>query len=76
MGVIWHLVIMAWHTLMRNKVQTLLAMLGVTVGVGALVTSMALGKGAQEAIKDQLLAAGANMIVVNSGNYQVERAGA
>ncbi len=76
MSVIWHLVIMAWHTLMRNKVQTLLAMLGVTVGVGALVTSMALGKGAQEAIKEQLLAAGANMIVVNSGNYQVERAGA
>lgn len=76
MGFAVHLIGLAWHALMRNKAQTLLAMLGVTVGVGALVTSMALGRGAQEAIKDQLLAAGANMIIVNSGNYEVERAGA
>ena len=76
MGFAMHLIGLAWHALMRNKAQTLLAMLGVMVGVGALVTSMALGRGAQEAIKDQLLAAGANMIIVNSGNYEVERAGA
>ncbi len=76
MSAMVQVVLMAWNALMRNKVQTLLAMLGVMVGVGALVTSMALGKGAQEAIKDQLLAAGANMIIINSGNYQVERAGA
>tara|TARA_R110002167_G_scaffold49184_6_gene144297 strand:- start:63085 stop:64596 length:1512 start_codon:yes stop_codon:yes gene_type:complete len=76
MGFATHLIALAWQALMRNKAQTLLAMLGVTVGVGALVTSMALGRGAQEAIKDQLLAAGANMIIVNSGNYQTERAGA
>lgn len=76
MGFTVHLITLAWHALMRNKAQTLLAMLGVTVGVGALVTSMALGRGAQEAIKEQLLAAGANMIIVNSGNYQMERAGA
>lgn len=65
---------LALAALRRNWMQTMLAMLGVTVGVGALVASMALGRGAQEEIKDQLLAAGANMIVVTAGNYQVERA--
>jgi putative ABC transport system permease protein len=64
---------LAVQSLQRNRIQTGLAMLGVVVGVGALVTSMALGRGAQEAIKDQLLAAGANMIVVTAGNYQLQR---
>jgi putative ABC transport system permease protein len=48
-------------------------MLGMTVGVGALVTSIALGRGAQDAINDQLRAAGANMIIVTAGNYQTQR---
>lgn len=69
-----HFLTLAAQSLQRNWMQTLLAMLGVTVGVGALVASMALGRGAQEEIKDQLLAAGANMIVVTAGNYQVQRA--
>ncbi|MFK7829371.1 MAG: ABC transporter permease [Congregibacter sp.] len=61
---------MAFQALARNRVQAFLALLGVTVGVGALVTSVALGRGAQSAISDQLLAAGANVIIVTSGNYQ------
>ncbi|MFT4888652.1 MAG: putative ABC transport system permease protein [Pseudohongiellaceae bacterium] len=69
-----HLFAIAFQALKRNRVQTTLAMLGVTVGVCALVTSMALAKGAQEAIREQLLAAGANMIVVTAGNYQIQRA--
>jgi putative ABC transport system permease protein len=62
---------LALQALGRNRVQAFLALLGVVVGVGALVTSVALGRGAQAAIQDQLLAAGANMIIVTSGNYQV-----
>ncbi len=61
------------QALLRNRVQTALAMVGVMVGVGALVASMALGRGAQESIKDQLLAAGANMIVVTAGNYSPQK---
>jgi putative ABC transport system permease protein len=64
---------MALQAIVRNSAQTLLAVLGVMIGVGALVTSIALGRGAQSSIEDQLLAAGANMIVVTAGNYQVER---
>ena len=68
-----HFLSVAAQALLRNRVQTGLAMLGVMVGVGALVTSIALGRGAQDAIHDQLMAAGANTIVITAGNYQVQR---
>ena len=63
---------LGWQALRRNRVQTLLATLGMSVGVGAVVTSMALGRGAQEAIAEQLRAAGANVIIVTAGNYRVK----
>jgi putative ABC transport system permease protein len=63
---------LAVKALTRNRLQTALAMLGMTVGVGAVVTSMALGNGAQQAINDQLRAAGANVILVTAGNYQIK----
>lgn len=64
-----HFLFMAFQALIRNRMQTGLAMLGVMVGVGALVTSFALGRGAQQSVEDQLKAAGANLIVVTAGNY-------
>jgi putative ABC transport system permease protein len=64
-----HCATLAVHALRRNRLQTGLAILGMTVGVGALVTSVALGRGAQRAIDSQLRAAGANVIVVTAGNY-------
>ncbi|MEM1191708.1 MAG: ABC transporter permease [Pseudomonadota bacterium] len=67
---------LAVQALGRNRTQAVLALVGVVVGVGALVTSLALGRGAQAAIRDQLLAAGVNMIIVTSGNYQVKQPGA
>jgi putative ABC transport system permease protein len=68
-----HFLLLALQALLRNRMQTALAILGMTVGVGALVTSVALGRGAQDAISDQLRAAGANVIVVTAGNYQKKR---
>lgn len=64
---------MALDALFRNRTQTCLAMLGMTVGVAALVTSLALGRGAQEALNDQLRAAGANLIQITAGNYKVKQ---
>ncbi|HEX3838664.1 MAG TPA: ABC transporter permease [Steroidobacteraceae bacterium] len=64
-----HCLTLALGALKRNRLQTTLAIIGMGVGVGALVTSVALGRGAQQAISDQLRAAGANVIVVTAGNY-------
>jgi putative ABC transport system permease protein len=60
----------ALRALGRNKLETALAMLGMTIGVGAVLTTMALGSGAQASIEQQVMAAGLNVIVVTAGNYK------
>ena len=59
----------ALKALNRNKMRTALTMLGMIIGVGAVITMVALGKGAQTTIEEQVKAAGTNMININSGNF-------
>src|SRR3970040_682482 len=59
----------ALKALGRNKMRTALTMLGMIIGVGAVITMVALGKGAQSTIEEQVKAAGTNMININSGNF-------
>ena len=59
----------ALKALNRNKMRTMLTMLGMIIGVGAVITMVALGKGAQTTIEEQVKAAGTNMINVQSGNF-------
>lgn len=67
-----HHLALAFQGLLRNRVQAGLAVLGMMVGVAALVASMALGRGAQDSLNEQLRAAGANLLLVTAGNYQVQ----
>ena len=59
----------ALKALNRNKMRTILTMLGMIIGVGAVITMVALGKGAQTTIEEQVKAAGTNMININAGNF-------
>jgi putative ABC transport system permease protein len=59
----------ALKALNRNKMRTILTMLGMIIGVGAVITMVALGRGAQTTIEEQVKAAGTNMITVNAGNF-------
>jgi putative ABC transport system permease protein len=59
----------ALKALNRNKLRTVLTMLGMIIGVGAVITMVALGKGAQSSIEEQVKSAGTNMINVNAGNF-------
>jgi len=59
----------ALKALNRNKMRTALTMLGMIIGVGAVITMVAIGKGAQTTIEEQVKAAGTNMITVMSGNF-------
>ena len=63
-------IFIAVRALRRNKLQTILTMTGMTIGVATVMTMIALGSGAQRAIQDQVRAAGMNVIVVTSGNYK------
>jgi putative ABC transport system permease protein len=63
----------ALQALRRNKLQTILTMVGMTIGVATVLTMIALGSGAQAAIQDQVRAAGMNVVVVTAGNYKMEQ---
>ena len=58
----------AIKALARNKMRTALTMLGMIIGVGAVITMVALGHGAQAAIEDQIRGAGTNMITIFPGS--------
>ena len=60
----------AFKALARNKMRTALTMLGMIIGVGAVITMVALGTGAQSSIESQIQSAGTNMIMVSAGNFQ------
>ncbi len=59
----------ALKALNRNKMRTVLTMLGMIIGVGAVITMVALGRGAQATIEEQVKSAGTNTININAGNF-------
>ncbi len=59
----------AVKALNRNKLRTTLTMLGMIIGVGAVITMVALGNGARVSIEQQIQSAGTNVIMVNAGNF-------
>ncbi len=61
----------ALKALARNKLRTALTMLGMIIGVAAVISMVALGSGAQAAIEDQIRGAGTNMITVFPGAAQM-----
>src|SRR5262247_3220469 len=62
----------ALRALRRNRLQTALTVIGMTIGVAAVLAMIAIGTGARTAIEDQIRAAGMNLIVVTAGNYKVK----
>ncbi len=60
----------ALKALARNKMRTALTMLGMVIGVAAVITMVALGQGAQQQIEEQVRSAGTNLISVRAGNYR------
>ena len=59
----------ALKALGRNKMRTALTMLGMIIGVAAVITMVALGTGAQQQIEEQIQSAGTNLIMVRAGNW-------
>ncbi len=60
-----------FETLVANKVRTFLSMLGVLIGVAAVIAMLAVGSGAQKAIENQLSSLGSNLLVVRAGAQKV-----
>src|SRR3974390_3352033 len=58
----------AARALRRNKLRTLLTMLGMIIGVGAVIAMVSIGNGAKSQIEAQIASMGQNVILVWSGN--------
>jgi len=66
----------AFDSLMTNKMRAVLTMLGVIIGVAAVIALLSIGNGVSASIEDQIQAIGSNLITIvtdldNSGGYQV-----
>jgi len=58
----------AGQSILKNKMRTLLTMLGIVIGVGAVIIMVAVGNGAQSQIESQIKGLGTNMIVITPGS--------
>ena len=57
----------AMDAIRANKMRSLLTMLGIVIGVGAVITMVALGEGAQRAVQDQISRLGTNVLTIRPG---------
>jgi len=61
--------VMALRALRRNKLRTALTMLGIIIGVAAVIAMVAIGNGATSQVERQIAALGQNVILVFSGSW-------
>ncbi len=58
---------MAWSSIVSNKMRSLLTMLGIIIGVAAVIALMSIGYGVQNSIKNDISSLGSNTITVTPG---------
>ena len=58
----------AFRALARNRMRSVLTMLGIIIGVGAVIAMVGIGQGADQTIQKQLANLGSNMVFVSSGS--------
>jgi putative ABC transport system permease protein len=58
----------AMRALARNKARSALTMLGIVIGVAAVIAMVSLGQGAQEQVQQQIASMGTNMLIVQAGS--------
>ena len=58
----------AWRALLANPLRSLLTMLGIIIGVAAVITMIAIGQGATERVQEHMKVLGANVMLVLPGS--------
>src|ERR1700730_8485432 len=61
----------ALRALVRHPLRSVLTMLGISIGVGAFICSVAVGEGASNQIQEQIRSLGENMIWIEAGGRNV-----
>ncbi|HEX8011064.1 MAG TPA: ABC transporter permease [Casimicrobiaceae bacterium] len=58
----------AWHALGTNRLRTFLTMLGMMIGVAAVIMMLAIGQGAQYVVEQSIASMGSNLFIILSGS--------
>src|SRR6476469_4426802 len=61
----------AFRALARNKMRTALTMLGIIIGIGAVIALVGIGQGADQTVQQQIAKLGSNMLFVSSGSMNM-----
>jgi putative ABC transport system permease protein len=72
---LWESLRIALRALGRNKMRTALTMLGVIIGVGAVITLVALGAGASQRVTSSISSLGTNLLTIMPGNPRIRFGG-
>ncbi len=64
---VWMVAKVALKSLAANKLRSVLAMLGIIIGVGAVIAMLAIGAGAQEQVLSRITAMGTDLLIVRPG---------
>jgi putative ABC transport system permease protein len=57
----------AWHALATHRMRSFLTMLGMVIGVAAVILMMAIGEGAQVMVRESIKSMGSNLFIIMSG---------
>jgi putative ABC transport system permease protein len=71
---LWAILKIAIRALARNKMRSALTMLGIIIGVGAVIALVSIGQGAQSMIQTQISSMGSNMLFIQPGNVRTNGA--
>jgi len=64
---IWNALLLAWRAIRRNLMRSSLTVLGIVIGVSAVITMVTLGNGATQSVRDQIAGMGSNLLMVLPG---------
>jgi putative ABC transport system permease protein len=67
---IQNIILSSFRALQRNKMRSFLTMLGIIIGVGAVIAMLAIGQGAQYSVEQQINSLGTNVLIVLPGTQQ------
>ena len=64
---LWNTLLLAMRAIRRNVMRSFLTVLGIVIGVAAVITMVTLGNGATKSVSDQISSMGSNMLIVTPG---------
>jgi len=64
---VWNALLLAWRAIRRNLMRSFLTVLGIVIGVSAVITMVTLGNGATQSVRNQIAGMGSNLLMVVPG---------